>query len=152
MPAEEIMNKAFMREPDSTVEYCPRCGSQGEAVGPETLRGYLSEGQRAQIASAACFCPSPNCKVAYFDSFKRVVLAADLVRPAFPKDSRAPVCACFGLTLEQIEHDAAAGVVTRVREILEKARSPAARCTELAANGRPCTAYVQKCYLQSKPH
>lgn len=146
------MNKAFVREPDATVDYCPRCGSKGEPVGLETLRGYLTEAQRTQIAAAACFCPSPNCKVAYFDSFKRLILAADLTRPVFPKDSRAPVCACFGLTLDQIEHDAAEGVVTRVREILDKARSPDARCTELAANGRPCTAYVQKSYLQSKPH
>jgi transposase len=144
------MNKAFVREPDGAAEYCPRCGSKGEPVGPETLRAYLTDEQRGQIASSANFCPSPNCKVAYFDSFKRVVLAADLPRPVFPKDSRAPVCACFGLTLDQIEHDAAEGNVTRVREIIEKARSPAARCTELAANGRPCTAYVQKCYLQSR--
>jgi hypothetical protein len=141
------MNKAFVREPDATVDYCPRCGSKGEPVGAETLKQYLSETQRGQIAASACFCPSANCKVAYFDSFKRVVLAAELSRPVFPKDSRAPVCACFGLTLDEIEHDAAEGVVSRVREIIEKARSPDARCTELAANGRPCTAYVQKCYL-----
>lgn len=144
------MNKAFVREPDSTVDYCPRCGSKGEPVGPETLKHYLTDAQRGQVASSASFCPSPNCKVAYFDSFKRMVLAAELARPVYPKDPRAPVCACFGLTLDEIEHDAAEGVVTRVREIIEKARSPAARCVELAANGRPCTAYVQKCYLHYK--
>jgi transposase len=31
------MNKAFVREPDPTTEYCPRCGSKGEPVGRITL-------------------------------------------------------------------------------------------------------------------
>lgn len=144
------MNKAFVREPDNTADYCPRCGARGEPVGPVTLRNYLSEQQRRAIAATADFCPSPTCPVAYFDSFKRVVLAAELSRPVYPKDSRAPVCACYGLTLAEIESDAAAGAVERVREIVGKSKSPDARCADLAANGRPCTGYVQKCYLECR--
>ena len=144
------MNKAFVRESDNTAEYCPRCGSKGDPVGPQTLANYLTEPQRHSIAVSANFCPSANCPVAYFDTFKRVVLAAELSRPVYPKDPRAPVCACFGLTLDQIERDAAEGVVARVREIIEKSKSPQARCTDLAANGRPCTGYVQKCYLKRR--
>jgi hypothetical protein len=141
------MNKAFVREADPTADYCPRCGSQGQAVGEETLEHQLSAQQRKMVGATACFCPSPRCKVVYFDAFERVILTTDLGRPVYPKDPDAPICACFGLTREDIEADAQEGVTTRVKAVLEKARSPAARCAQMAANGRGCTAYVQKCYL-----
>lgn len=144
------MNKAFIREPDRTADYCPRCGSKGEPVGNKTLAAYLSEQQRAGLADPANFCPSPQCPVAYFDGFERLVLATDLTRPAYPKDRAAPICACFGLTGDDIEQDVREGVVSRTRAALEKAKSPDARCSETAANGRPCVAYVQKYYLQCR--
>jgi hypothetical protein len=87
--------------------------------------------------------------VVYFDAFERVLLTRDLGRPIYPKDPEAPICACFGLTREEIEADVQEGVTTRVKALLEKARSPAARCTQMAANGRGCTAYVQKYYLNA---
>ena len=142
------MNKAFVREPDQTAEYCPRCGAQGESVGSETLETYLSVEQRGRVSPRANFCPSPRCAVAYFDGFERVILAADLGRAVFPKDPDAPICACFGLTREEIEQDVAEGVATRTRAILEKAKSAEAHCARLAANGRSCVAYVQKYYMQ----
>lgn len=142
------MNKAFVREPDQTCEYCPRCGAQGEAVGSETLESYLSAEQRGRVSPRANFCPSPRCEVAYFDSFERVILVSDLSRAVYPKDPRAPICACFGLTTEEIEQDVAEGLATRTRAILERAKSVDARCACLAANGRSCVAYVQKYYMQ----
>lgn len=142
------MNKAFLREPDRVVDYCPRCGAQGQTVGGETLDTYLSAEQRHMVADPANFCPSPQCDVAYFDSFERIVLAADLQRPVYPKDPDAPICACFGLTQDEIEQDVREGVVTRTKALIEKAKSPEARCAKMAANGRSCIAYVQKCYLQ----
>jgi hypothetical protein len=36
----------------------------------------------------------------------------------------------------------------RGKAAIEKAKSPDARCRKMAANGRPCIAYVQKYYLQ----
>jgi len=142
------MNKAFLREPDSTADYCPHCGSKGEPVGEETLKTYLTDEQRGRIAPSANFCPSPQCDVAYFDAFERFIPAADLVRPVYPKDPTAPICACFGLTCEDIEQDVEEGVVTRTRGVLEKAKSPAAQCSQKAANGKSCVPYVQKCYLE----
>jgi hypothetical protein len=142
------MNKAFLREPDRTADYCPRCGSQGEPVGRETLQEFLTDAQRRSIADPANFCPSSRCEVVYFDSFERTLLTGDLPRPIYPKDPTAPLCACFGLTAEDIERDVEEGVTTRVKAAVEKAKSPAARCRRLAANGRPCIAYVQKYYLQ----
>jgi hypothetical protein len=144
------MNKAFVREPDGTVEYCPRCGTQGQPVTTGTLRTHLTEADRKNLASSANFCPSPQCEVAYFDCFDRVVLAKALVRPIYPKSSDAPLCACFGLTAEDIEQDVREGVATRTRAVLQKAGSPAARCSELAANGRPCVAWVQKYFMECR--
>lgn len=142
------MNKAFVREPDDTGEYCPRCGSKGEPVGSVTLQAHVPEAQWGRIAKAANFCPSAQCPVAYFDNFERVILAAELLRPVYPKDPEAPICACFGLTRAEIEEDARRGEVARVKTVLERARSPEARCVERAVNGRPCIAFVQKYYLQ----
>ena len=144
------MNKAFVREPDQTADYCPHCGTKGEPVGGRTLTAYLTEEQRSRIAEPANFCPSPQCPVAYFDSFERLVLATDLQRPVYPKDAAAPICACFGLTRADIEEDVRDGGVTRTKAVLEKAKSPQARCSEMAANGRPCVAYVQKYYMQCR--
>ena len=61
-----------------------------------------------------------------------------------------PSCACFGLTRHDIEQDISEGVVTRVKAILEKAKSSEARCAQMAANGQPCVAYVQKYYMQCR--
>jgi hypothetical protein len=144
------MNKAFVREPDQTADYCPRCGSKGEPVGRETIRSYLPGGKTPAMADPANFCPSPQCNVVYFDSFERVLLSGDLARPVYPKDPAAPICACFGLTREDIEADVREGVVTRVRAIIEKAKSAEARCAQKAANGQPCVAYVQKYYMQCR--
>jgi hypothetical protein len=144
------MNKAFVREPDQIADYCPRCGSRGEPVGRETVQSHLPEGKAAVVADPANFCPSPRCDVAYFDAFERVILTRDLSKPVYPKDPDAPICACFGLTRRDIEQDIREGVVTRVRAILERAKSPEARCARLAANGQSCVAYVQKYYMQCR--
>ena len=43
------MNKAFVREPDNTADYCPRCGSKGQPVRGETLKSYLTDEQRRTV-------------------------------------------------------------------------------------------------------
>ena len=144
------MNKAFVREPDQIADCCPRCGTQGDPVGGKTLATYLTEEQQDGLAEPASFCPSPKCPVAYFDGLERMVLAADLKRPAYPKDPAAPICACFGLTRADIEKDVQEGVVTRSKAAVERAKSPEAHCAEMAANGQPCVAHVQKYYMQCR--
>ena len=141
------MNKAFVREPDHTADYCPRCGAQGEPVGRDTLKSYLQPDDLGQLADPANFCPSPQCDVAYFDMFERVVTKDHLTHAAYPKDPAAPICACFGLTREDVERDVEEGVVTRTKAALAKAQSPLAHCSGAAANGRPCVAYVQRYYM-----
>jgi hypothetical protein len=144
------MNKAFVREPDQTCDYCPRCGSKGQQVGRETIQAHLPDGRTPAVSDPANFCPTPQCEVVYFDSFERVILTGDLNGPVYPKNPDAPICACFGLTRQDIEADVREGVVTRVKAIIEKADSPEACCTLKAANGHSCVAFVQKCYMQCR--
>ena len=144
------MNKAFVREPDQTAEYCPRCGSKGQQVSRETIQLHLPDGKTPTVTDPANFCPSPRCDVVYFDAFERVIVTGDLGKPVYPKDPDAPICACFGLTRQDIETDVREGAVTRVKAILEKAKSSEAQCSQMAANGQPCVAYVQKYYIQCR--
>lgn len=144
------MNKAFVREPDHDADYCPRCGAKGQQVNRDTVRRYVEAEKAQRVTDPANFCPSPSCEVAYFDAFERVILTSELSRPVYPKDPAAPLCACFGLTRQDIEQDVREGVVSRVKAILEKANSPDAQCPQLAANGQSCVAWVQKYYLQCR--
>ena len=143
------MNKAFVREPDGVSEHCPRCGSLGLAVGSATLDARVRSDARGLVGETAAFCPYGTCPVAYFDAFERVVTVDQLMRPVFPKDPAAPVCACFGLTVEEIEEEARAGSVERVRSVVARAKSAEARCVTQSASGRPCVPDVQRCYFQA---
>jgi hypothetical protein len=40
------------------------------------------------------------------------------------------------------------GVVTRVRSLLEKAKSPEARCRTMSASGQSCVGDVQRYYMK----
>ena len=145
------MNKAFIKEPEqSATAHCPRCGSLGELVGEETLRAQLSPESLEGISAPAFFCPFPTCGIAYFDTFERSVPTDVLVRPAYPKDPEAPLCACFGLTRDDIEADLEEGGVRRVRAVIEKAKGPEATCTVMAASGRSCVAEVQRYFMKRK--
>src|SRR3990172_3267727 len=143
------MNKAFVRDPDDLGHtYCPKCGSLGVVVHAETLAAQLKPDALKRLADAASFCPHAKCEVAYFDHFERWTTTADLLRPVYPKDPEAPLCGCFGLTRDDVEQDIREGVVTRVRRLLEQARSPDARCATMAASGQCCVPQVQQYYMR----
>lgn len=143
------MNKAFVREPDDTGErHCPRCGSLGMGVEQETWQARVVEQLHSALADSAFFCPFPRCDVVYFDMFERLLLTDALIEPVYPKDPTAAICACFGLTTEDVEADLAEGGVTRVRAVIEKAKSPAAECRIRAASGQPCIGEVQRYYMK----
>ena len=146
------MNKAFTRESDSTVEHCPRCGSVGDPVGSATLDAQLKAESREQLGESASFCPLPTCEIAYFDKFERSADVADLIRPVYPKDPAAPICPCFGLMCEEIEEEARAGSVVRVRAAIERAKSPEAHCSQRTATGRSCVAEIQRYYMKCRAH
>lgn len=145
------MNKAFVREPDDTLSlHCPRCGWLAEPVERVTLDAQLRPEVRGQLGDSAFFCPAESCPVAYFDAFERSIEVEGLVRAVYPKDRDAPICACFGLTEDDIELDLREGTVTRTRAAIERARAPDARCAERAASGRSCIGDVQRYYMRRR--
>jgi hypothetical protein len=145
------MNKAFIREPDHADHArCPRCGSLGLAVGSETLKAFLLPEAVSAVAESAFFCPYPTCEIVYFDVFDRCVGPSSVRRAVYPKDPNAPICGCFGLTRDDIDRDIAEGVVTRCKDLIAKSKTPAARCSIMAADGRSCVAEVQRYYMKSR--
>ncbi len=145
------MNKAFLREPEFDGRaYCPRCGSLGTPVGAAAMETHIVAGARSRMGDAAWFCAYPPCPVAYFNLFETTVGVDELTEPVTPKDPSVPLCACFGLTSEDVEADAREGTPVRIRELLAKSKSPEARCQTLAANGRCCLPEVQKLYMKRR--
>ena len=143
------MNKAFVKEADNTGEgHCPKCGSLGPPVGRETLQSLLLAESLRKLAESGFFCPFPSCEVVYFDQFGRTVGADSLRRPVYPKDRDAPICGCFGFSRDDIEQDVREGVVTRCKALLGKAKSPAARCAVMAADGQSCVPEVQRYFMK----
>jgi len=142
------MNKAFVREPDATDVLCPRCGAAGTSSLRVAFETHVPAEARRAMAASIYFCPTPSCPVAYFDAFEAVIATDTLVQPVYPKDPTAPLCPCFGLTMEDVEADVAEAVPRRIRELLAKSKSPAARCEELSPTGRSCIPDVQRCYFK----
>jgi hypothetical protein len=143
------MNKAFVREPDDTGERaCPQCGSRGLPVGAVTLKALLPEGSGYSLSDPAWFCPYPKCEVGYFDLFERTAPALALARLCYPKDPSGVLCSCFGLTLDDVESDVREGVVTRVKALLARSKSPEAHCVTTAPDGRSCMTEVQRYYMK----
>jgi hypothetical protein len=145
------MNKAFVREPDETGTLpCPACGALGVVVQRETTEAHLAADGAIALADSAFFCPFAKCQVVYFDMFDRRVTTDQLRHGVYPKDPDAPVCGCFGMTIDEVRADARAGIVQRVRELVSKARSPEARCSTMSASGQSCVADVQRCYMKER--
>ena len=143
------MNKAFVREPEFAGRaYCPRCGSLGEAVSTATLDAHVKPEARTTMMDSAWFCNFPRCEVAYFNLLETVITTDKLQSSIYPKDPSAPLCACFGFSLDDIEADIRDGSPRRIRELLAKSQSPEARCQVLAANGRCCMPQVQRQYMK----
>jgi hypothetical protein len=145
------MNKAFVREPDDTGQaHCPACGSLAVGVGRQTWQAHVDQEHQTSLAEAAFFCPFAKCEVVYFDMFERRVTTDALLHPVYPKDPAAPICGCFGLTTADIDADIAEGSVRRTRALIEKAKSPEARCTTMSASGRSCVSEVQGYYMKQR--
>lgn len=143
------MNKAFVRESEfDAASQCPRCGGSGVSVFGGPLDAHIRDEFREPMGDAAYFCRSPSCDAAYFNRSGVVVTCDQLKAPVFPKDLNAPLCACFGLTDDEILADVDEGTPTRIRELLAKSKGPDARCALLAADGQCCLPAVQERYLR----
>jgi hypothetical protein len=144
------MNKAFVRESDSTDVLCPRCGAVGVDALGSAVAGHVPAEARRALAATAYFCPTPTCAVAYFDAFEAQVPIEALLQAVYPKDPDAPLCACFGLSRDDVEADVTEGTPRRIRELLAKSKSPEAHCETASATGRSCLPDVQRYYLRLK--
>jgi hypothetical protein len=145
------MNKAFVREPDADARVsCPRCGGLALEVAGCVLDVHVPAAIRGRLGAVAWCCRNSGCEVIYFDLFEQRVLVSELCGAVYPKDLSAPICACFGLTMEEIEADLRAGEPLRIRELYRKSQSGEARCSELAVDGRCCMGEVQRLYLRGR--
>src|SRR4051812_18438288 len=112
------MNKAFVREPDTSDVLCPKCGAVGISALRAAFDAHVPLEARRPLAASTYFCPTPSCPVAYFDAFEATVAADALTQPVYPKDLAAPLCSCFGLTMDDVEADAAEATPRGIRELL----------------------------------
>ncbi len=143
------MNKAFVREPDFDGRaFCPRCGALGLPVEHGPLDAHIRPESRNKLGDSAWFCAFLRCDVAYFNLFEAVVLVEELQGPIYPYNLSAPICACFGLSYDDVEADVRDGVPARIRALLAKSKLPDARCESLAADGRCCMTAVQELYMR----
>ena len=144
------MNKAFVREPEFDGRaYCPRCGSLGAPVQKGTLDQHLQEESSRRMGDSAWYCVFAQCEVAYFDLFESCATVDELRSAVYPKDAAAPICACFGFKMEDLEADVQAGTPTRIRALLAKSKTKDARCQTLAADGQCCMREVQRLYMKA---
>ena len=143
------MNKAFVKEPDEPDDlHCPRCGSLGQSVSPATITAHLKPDESSPLSSSSCFCSNANCEVVYFDGHGQVIQVDRLSKAVYPKHPDAPICACFGLKVEDVIADAQAGNAAGVRLLIERSKDRAEHCLLLAGNGRCCGDEVQRVFLK----
>lgn len=143
------MNKAFVRERDADARMlCPRCGTPGTAVGTGPLDTHIQESVRSRLADSAWYCSHTACEVAYFNMFEQCVLVSELRSPVYPYDIDAPICACFGLTWNDVDADSRDDAPLRIRQLLKNAKSSEARCQLLAIDGQCCIREVQQLYMK----
>ncbi len=145
------MNKAFVRDPEPAEPRCPEpegCGGIGIPVSRKTLLAQLLPDAADRFAETCYYCQNPGCPVAYFDSWGTFVATTALRNLAYPKSPTAPVCPCFGISEEEIREEAIAGRKERVRELLAKAESAAARCETESPTGASCAVEIRRIFLK----
>jgi hypothetical protein len=142
------MNKAFVKEQEVLEDRCPLCNTTGRPVSREALEHHVETSTLGRVAQPALFCSNPKCESVYFDQFGRTIPLELVRRPIYPMDPDAPICACFGLTRDDVELDVAEGVVSRCRELVAKSKTADARCSVLAADGHCCVPEMQRYYMK----
>ncbi|HXX94932.1 MAG TPA: hypothetical protein VEN81_15005 [Planctomycetota bacterium] len=143
------MSRAFIRDPEPGEPLCPGCGTPGDEVGRPTLEAQLSLEARTPLGGSAFYCVNPDCSTAYFNLWGARVPAAVLGSGAYPKDPDRPICPCFGITAAEVEEDARQGRKDRIRDLMERAGGPGARCVERSPDGRPCLPRVLRLFRES---
>jgi hypothetical protein len=143
------MSRAFVKDPEPGEPRCPGCGGLGDPVGPPTLEDHLTAASRAPLGGSAFYCAAPSCRTAYFNAWGVSVAADQLTGSAWPKDPEAPICPCFGLKAADVLADARAGRKERVKALVERSRSPEARCLKSSPDGVCCVPRVLRLFRET---
>lgn len=146
------MSKAFLKEPEAADPTCPTpvgCGNRGIVVARATLQVMLPAECVGLLAEPAYACENSRCEVGYFDSWGASVPADLRARRAWPKDPDAPLCACTGLTVADLESDAQRKDPSRVRELLSRAKTCSAECLVRSPTGHPCADAARRVYSRA---
>ena len=145
------MNKAFVRDAEPTVSAvrdAARSANRSDRRRSMPLSAPRSGHNWARRPVSARPKLAPSLILTHSNG---MVSVGQLVKPVYPKDPAAPICACFGFTSEEIEADVREGVATRTRALIERAKSSAARCSQMAANGQSCVPAVQRVFHEVPP-
>jgi hypothetical protein len=132
------MSRAFMKEGEAPEPRCPACDAAGEPVGAPTLDAQVPPALRGLLGDKAYYCPTPTCRIGYFNGWGSTFPAEKLQNRTFPKDPDAPLCPCFLLSAADLIADAREGIKTRIQEIREEADAPDAKCPTLSPDGKSC--------------
>lgn len=144
------VNKAFLREPDEPDDLrCPRCQVLGQPASREAAAALMPVEELRRLGNTVWFCPNPGCDAGYYDGFEQSVPAARFQRPVYPKDPRAPICPCLGLTAEAVEADARAGNPAGVKALIARTKAAPMSCATRTPTGRCCVDEVQRLYLKT---
>jgi hypothetical protein len=127
-----------MKEGEAPEPRCPSCDTLGDEVGPPTLDAHVPTDLRPALGDRAYYCVNPGCRIAYFNGWGTAVPAQRINRPAYPKDPDGPLCACFGISANQILSEAREGKKDGIRSLKARAEGPEAHCAECSPDGRSC--------------
>ena len=132
------------REKLPGLRFAGRAGGARDVAGARRRGGGRCAGRDGLLLSRS---PAATWRTSTCSSGRWAT--GDLRHPVYPKDPQAPICACFGLTAEDVEADIREGGVTRVRALIEKAKRPGGplldRSRQAAARASAtCSAYYMK--------
>lgn len=131
------------------LRICPRCGTKGRVLRPETPLALLEEEARGRLGPGPHFyCPSPTCEVVYFcRPGQPVIVKGDLRVRVGQKETDPPVtvCYCFGYTLQSIEDEVqATGRTTVIERIKAEVKAGTCRCEVKNPQGSCCLGNVTR--------
>ena len=76
-------------------------------MGSDTVQAHLLPAAQGLLGDPAYFCPTDSCPVAYYDLWERSIPAEEACGLFWPKDPAGPLCACHGLTCDDVDLDIA---------------------------------------------
>jgi len=140
---------------DQDKAICPRCRQPGRPVSAVTVEAMVTPATRERLTSLAglCFCATPACDVAYFNTVSgELVIQREVRVPIFQKstDPHRLVCYCFGHTAEAAQSEVrATGPSNILKDIKAKCAQGLDACERNNPQGACCLGNVQRLIRQT---